>query len=166
MAEPFIGEIRLFANQYAPKGWALCEGQVLPINTNQALYSLIGNVYGGNGVTTFALPDLRGRTPVHFASNIPLGTAQGEAAHTLSQNEMPMHTHIISGSSVEATGVSPLNQVWGEAAGNPYSSGASDTEMNAGSITSAGSGQPHNNMQPFLVVNFCIALIGIFPSRN
>ncbi len=96
MSEPFLGEVRLFANNYAPRGWMFCEGQILNINQNQALYSLLGAVYGGDGVTTFALPDYRGRTPIHVSSTIPLGTAQGEANHTLTINEMPQHTHQVA----------------------------------------------------------------------
>jgi len=172
MSEPFIGEIRMFANNYAPRGWMFCEGQILPINQNQALFSLLGNVYGGNGTTTFALPDLRGRVPIHVASNIPLGTSQGEAAHTLTQNEMPQHTHQVSASSASATSLVPVNNTWAVGAdesGNQlplFEPASTLVQMNAGAIGAAGSSQPHDNMQPYLATNFAIAIQGIFPSRN
>lgn len=165
MSEPFLGEIRLFANNYAPRGWMFCEGQILQINQNQALYALLGSVYGGNGVTTFALPDYRGRIPIHVSSTIPLGTAQGEAAHTLTINEMPQHTHQVSASSNVASSASAINNAWA-AADNAYGEAASMVPMNANSLSTAGSSQPHNNMQPYLVVNYAIAIQGIFPSRN
>lgn len=165
MSEPFIGEIRLFANNYAPRGWMFCEGQILAINMNQALYSLLGNVYGGDGVSTFALPDYRGRVPVHVSSNIPLGTSQGEAAHTLTVNEMPQHTHQVSGSSNPAGSPSPLNNAWAEAS-NQYDPAATMAPMNAQAISTAGGSQPHSNLQPYQVLNYAIAIEGIFPSRN
>lgn len=165
MSEPFIGEIRLFANGYAPRGWMFCEGQILPINTNQALYSLLGNVYGGDGQTTFALPDLRGRVPVHVSPNLPLGTSAGEAAHTLTVNEMPQHTHQASGSSVAAANAAPTGGVWATS-NNLYNPAATMTQMNAGALSIAGQSQAHDNMQPYLTLNFAIAIQGIFPSRN
>lgn len=165
MSEPFLGEIRLFANNYAPRGWMFCEGQILQINQNQALYSLLGNVYGGDGLTTFALPDYRGRVPIHVSSTIPLGTAQGEAAHVLTTNEMPQHTHQVSASSNPASSVSAVNNAWA-AADNAYGPAASMVPMNANSLSTAGSSQAHNNMQPYLVVNYAIAIQGIYPSRN
>lgn len=165
MSEPFVGEIRLFANNYAPQGWMFCEGQILPINTNQALYAILGNVYGGNGVTTFALPDYRGRVPVHVSPTIPLGTAQGEAAHTLTIHEMPQHTHQVSGSSNLASAPSPAGNVWA-AANNVYTPAAALSTMDPASIGAAGGSQPHNNMQPYQVLNYAIAVVGIFPSRN
>lgn len=165
MSEPFIGEIRLFANNYAPRGWMFCEGQILQINQNQALYSLLGNVYGGNGVTTFALPDYRGRVPIHVSSTIPLGTAQGEAAHTLTPNEMPQHTHQVSASSNPASSASAIQNAWASNA-NTYGEATSLVQMNANSLSTAGNSQAHNNMQPYLVLNYAIAIQGIFPSRN
>ncbi|MFC4098080.1 phage tail protein [Paenibacillus xanthanilyticus] len=165
MSEPFVGEIRLFANNYAPRGWASCEGQLLPINMNQALYSLLGNVYGGDGVTTFALPDLRGRVALHVSPTIPLGTSQGEAAHTLTVNEMPQHTHQVSASNVQADQISPANNVWAQV-NAPYDPAAAMVPMNAGAIGTSGGSQPHNNMQPYLAANYYIAVQGIFPSRN
>lgn len=164
MSEPFLGEIRLFANGYAPRGWLFCEGQILQINQNQALYSLLGSVYGGNGVTTFALPDYRGRVPIHVSSSIPLGTSQGEAAHTLTINEMPQHTHQVSASS-NPSSESPANNVWAELNG-AYDPPATMVAMSQSAIGLSGGSQPHNNMQPYLVLNFAIAVQGIFPSRN
>ncbi|MGN7360497.1 phage tail protein [Paenibacillus sp. SAF-054] len=165
MSEPFVGEIRLFANNYAPRGWMFCEGQILQINQNQALYSLLGNVYGGDGVTTFALPDYRGRVPLHVSPNIPLGTSNGEAAHTLTVNEIPQHTHQVNASSNSAGSNSPLNGVWA-ADSVLYESAATMTSMSSNAISSTGGSQPHNNMQPYLVANYAIAIQGIFPSRN
>ena len=164
MAEPFIGEIRLFSNNYAPRGWAVCEGQLLPINQNQALYALLGNVYGGDGITTFALPDLRGRVPIHVSPSLPLGAKAGEATHTLTVNEMPQHTHQVNGSSNPAGATSPEGNVW---ANNKdlYASG-STVVMNQATLSTVGGGQAHNNMQPYLSVHFCIAIQGIFPTRN
>lgn len=165
MSEPFLGEIRLFANGYAPRDWAYCEGQILPINSNQALFSLLGNVYGGDGVTNFALPDLRGRTSVHVSPSIPLGTSAGEAAHALTQNEIPQHTHQVSANGTSASTAVPLGNTWAPQAAL-YDPPATLVQMNAGAIGTAGGSQPHTNMQPYLAVHYCIALQGIFPSRN
>jgi len=165
MSEPFLGEIRLFANNYAPRNWMMCEGQILPINGYQALYSILGNVYGGDGKTTFALPDLRGRTAIHVSPNIQLGTTAGESAHTLTSNEMPQHTHTVSASSMPASQVAPTNNVWAAQA-NSYTPPASQVTMNAASMSSAGKSQAHPNMQPYTALNYCIAIQGIFPSRN
>jgi microcystin-dependent protein len=163
--EPFLGEIRLFANTFAPKGWALCNGQLLQISTNQALYSLLGTTYGGDGKTTFALPDLRGRAPVHPSSSIPRGKSGGEAAHSLTLSEMPAHSHAISGSSEAANEVSPDGKVWGTYA-NLYSMAAPTVVMNEASIEKTGAGAAHPNMQPYLAVNFCIATTGLYPTHN
>ncbi|WP_019636983.1 phage tail protein [Paenibacillus fonticola] len=163
--EPFTGEIRLFANGYAPQGWALCEGQILQINTNQALFSIIRNYYGGDGVTTFALPDLRGRVPLHVSSAIQIGTSSGESSHTLTTSELPQHTHQINASKNDASSASPLNNIWAKQ-DNYYGSASSLIPMNDGAISSSGSSESHSNMQPFLTLNFCIALQGIYPSRN
>lgn len=165
--EPYVGEIRLFSQSYAPRGWAVCNGQELLINGNQALYSLLGNVYGGNGVTTFALPDLRGRVPIHpnNTEHLPLGALGGEKAHVLTNNEMPAHTHLVQGTISEAGKISPENNVWAKA-NNLYQNANSDITMNREALATAGGGAAHNNMQPYLSVNFCIALTGIYPSRN
>ncbi|KKO54594.1 phage tail protein [Paenibacillus sp. DMB20] len=165
MSEPFLGEIRLFANGYAPRNWMFCEGQILPINTNQALYSLLGNVYGGNGTTTFALPDYRGRVPVHVNPTIPLGTSSGEAFHQLTVNEMPRHTHLVSASSNPANAASPLNNAWA-AADHQYAPADALVQMSGQSVSKTGGNQPHSNMQPYLALNYAIAVQGIYPSRN
>jgi len=164
MAEPFLAEIRIFSFNFAPKGWAMCNGQVLPINQNQALFALLGTTYGGNGQTTFALPNLQGRMPVHVGNGITLGQAAGEAAHTLVASEMPVHTHAAVGSSTPANLGIPTGNLWatGNAAYNP----TPNTTMNPACIPSVGGSQPHNNMSPYLVLNICIALQGIFPSQN
>ncbi|HHY74362.1 MAG TPA: phage tail protein [Bacillus bacterium] len=163
--DPFLGEIRLFAINFAPKGWLPCEGQILQINQNQALYSLLGAVYGGDGRTTFALPDLRGRVPIHFSLTKPLGTYKGEEEHTLTIPEIPMHTHTAYASSTTADQKYPLNNVWANA-NNLYHSPTALVQMNPSALSNAGGGQAHNNMQPFTVLNFHIATSGIFPSRN
>lgn len=165
MSEPFLGEIRAFANGYAPSGWARCEGQILPINQNQALYALLGAVYGGNGVTTFALPDLRGRVPIHVSATIPHGSQAGEQSHVLTINEMPQHTHQISASTEPAGSAAPDGQIWAQVI-QPYAAASHLTPMNNGAIASAGGSQAHNNMQPYQAVQFCIATQGIFPTRN
>lgn len=165
MSEPFLGEIRLFPIGYVPNGWLACEGQILQINSNQALYSLLGTTYGGNGQTTFALPDYRGRTPIHCSPNYPLGQSGGEESHVLTVNEMPAHTHQIRSSSIDADEISPLNNVWATTTTNNY--GQPDSQiMNSGSISNTGDSQSHPNMQPYLALRFCIARMGIFPSRN
>ena len=164
MSEPFLGELKMISWNYAPKGWAFCDGQVLPINQNQALFSLLGTTYGGDGRTTFALPDLRGRSPFHVGLNLTLGQRGGETAHTLVQTEMPAHTHGPKASSNGPNQGSPANNFWAAVSGS-YSA-TPDSDMNPGLISQTGGGQPHNNMQPYLVINFIIALVGIFPARN
>ena len=166
MAEPFLSEIRVMSFVFAPKGWALCNGQLLPINQNQALFSLLGTTYGGNGQTTFALPDLRGRTPIHMGSSHTLGEPGGEQAHTLTISEMPMHMHPIVGSSADANGVLPANSLFAKSPQQVYGPPANFTSLNAGTVTSAGGSQAHLNMQPYLTLNFSIALQGIFPSQT
>lgn len=168
MSEQFLGELRMFPFEFAPKGWALCEGQILPITQNQALFSLLGVTYGGNGTTNFALPDLRGKAPVHFGNSINLGETGGEEAHALTINELPSHTH-------EAVANSEVGQLR-EAQGHSWAklgtvsgysvSVDSDVMMKTSAISTSGDSQPHNNMQPYLVMNYCIAIQGIFPSRN
>jgi microcystin-dependent protein len=169
MPEPYLAEIRLFPYNSVPRGWMLCEGQILVIAQNQAVFSLLGTTYGGNGQTTFALPDLRGRVPINFgvtlASTFPLGQAQGEASHTLTINEMPAHSHLAHGSSDPSTSISPQNNVWG-IQNNLYGPADALALMNGEAISNTGGNVPHSNMQPYLALNFCIALEGIFPSRN
>ncbi|MFE6796531.1 phage tail protein [Paenibacillus chitinolyticus] len=166
MSEPFVGEIRLFANNYAPRGWAFCEGQTLSINGNQALYSLIGTVYGGDGRTNFKLPDLRGRVPIHVGTTNPLGQSEGEAAHTLTINEMPAHTHQVFASGNPGSTFAPAANVWADETAQYDPPSTPAVSMNAGALSIAGQSQPHSNMQPYLVANFAIALVGIYPSRN
>ena len=169
MSDYFLGEIRIFSFDFAPRSWATCDGQLLPINQNQALFSLLGTTYGGNGQTTFALPDLRDRSPMHvgqssrFGSTYFLGERSGEAAHTLSVGEMPMHTHTVNLVSGPGTSTTP--------AGNflaVHRGGYADqyNTVLPTSTAAAGGGQAHENMPPFLTLNFCIALQGIFPTRN
>lgn len=170
--EPFIGEIRIFAVTNAPpKGWALCNGQFLPINQNQALFSLLGTTYGGNGQTTFALPDLRGRVPIHFDNSHDLGERAGQEFHTVTISEMPAHNHLVNiydNSNVDSNVTSPVGAFYARTAdaSTLYSSGNANSAMNAAVIGNTGGSQPHENRQPFLALNFCIALIGIFPSRD
>jgi microcystin-dependent protein len=172
--EGYIAEIRMFAGNFAPRGWAFCQGQILSIAQNTALFALIGTTYGGNGQTTFALPDLRGRVPVGPGlgpglPNVDLGQMSGEATHTLISTEMPAHTHsanaVASGgnSGTPGTGV-----VWAgsTARDSIYSSGAPNTTLQGAAIGQAGGSQPHNNMQPYTGINYIICIEGIFPSRN
>lgn len=165
MAEPFLSEIRIMSFVFAPKGWALCNGQLLPINQNQALFSLLGTTFGGDGRVNFALPDLRSRTPIHVGSGHTLGENGGEQAHTLSIAELPTHTHVLQGSNTNAATNSPTNNVLANATA-VYHLPTSLTPLNPGSVTNVGGSQAHLNMQPFLTLSFCIALQGIFPSPN
>jgi microcystin-dependent protein len=150
---------------FPPKGWAFCNGQLLPINQNQALFSLLGTTYGGDGRVNFALPDLRGRTPIHFGGGHSLGERAGEQAHTLSLSELPTHAHGLSASSSGGATPIPTNNVLA-AANGAYAAPANPTSLHPTSLTNVGGSQAHQNMQPFLVLNFCIALVGIFPSQN
>ena len=167
MAEPFLSEIRLFSFGFPPKGWATCDGQLLPINQNQALFSLLGTTYGGDGRTNFALPDLRSKTPIHVGNGHTLGERGGEQAHTLSISEIPTHTHSLIGTSNTGTLVIAAGNLLGTSPSQMYQAPDNNlTAMNAASIASIGGSQAHLNMQPFLVLNFCIALQGIFPSQT
>ena len=163
MAEPFLSEIRLFSFNFAPKGWAGCNGQLLPINQNQALFSLLGTTYGGNGVTTFGLPNLQGAAPMHQGGGHPLGEHAGEQIHTVTLSEMPAHTHLVTASGANGSTAGPAVPA---AVNNAYGPPSNLTPLDPSSLTAAGGSQSHQNMQPFLVLNFCIALQGIFPSRN
>jgi len=165
MAEPFLSEIRLFSFNYAPQGWAHCNGQFLPINQNQALFSLLGTTYGGNGQTTFALPDLRGRYAMHEGNGHILGERAGAESHTLTQNEMPTHLHFMQAKNGDgAVAIAGGNLLANF--NNGYRGASNLTPLLAGTISNVGGSQPHTNMSPYLVINFCIALIGIFPSQN
>ncbi|MFJ7406770.1 MULTISPECIES: phage tail protein [unclassified Lysinibacillus] len=166
MSDPFVGEIKLFSFRRVPRGWALCDGQLLSINTNQALFSLLGITYGGNGVTTFALPDLRGRVPIHVGNGVTLGQKAGQETHTLTSNEMPAHTHVVTASAESATLKVATGNVWGTTTVNMYASNQLNTHMNAQALSPSGNSQSHQNMQPYSVANYCIALIGIYPPRN
>jgi len=164
MATPFLGEIKLVSFAFAPTGWAFCNGQLLPINQYQALFAIIGTTYGGDGTTNFALPNFQGLTPVHIGNGISLGQTGGEAAHKLVLNEIPAHHHLIA-SALQATSENPAGNVLASKArgGESIYAGPSES-VNIGSL--AGQNQPHNNMQPYLVLNFIIALQGIFPSQG
>jgi microcystin-dependent protein len=167
MAEPFLSEIRIMSYVFAPKGWALCDGQLLPINQNQGLFSLLGTTFGGDGRVNFALPDLRGRVPIHVGSGHTLGERGGEQAHTLSIAEIPTHTHVLNGTSNSSVNTPSNTTVLGKSAPQSSYGGASNlVAMEAGSIGNTGGSQAHLNMQPFLTLSFCIALQGIFPSAT
>lgn len=166
MSEPFLAEVKICSFAFAPRGWALCNGQLLPINQNQALFSLLGTTYGGNGQTTFALPDLRGRTAIHFGAGVSLGEAGGAEAVTLNESELPAHSHMRATSN-QATSATPVGNVLANAPRRGvgvFAEPASPVVMTP--AQPVGGGQPHDNRQPSLVLNFVIALQGIFPSRN
>ncbi len=168
MSEPFLSEIRIFSFKFTPRGWAACNGQIMNIQQNSALYSLLGVMYGGDGRTTFALPNLQGRAPLHFGSGYPQGIQGqgGEAAHTLTTSELPLHTHAPMGNAAAADQPSPANNYWAaNTTYNPYAAQPNEI-MSPAAITSVGDGQPHDNMSPYLVLNFCIALMGIYPTRS
>lgn len=167
MADPFLAEIRIMSFGFAPKGWALCDGQLLPINQNQALFSLLGTTYGGDGRVNFALPDLRSRVPIHQGNGHTLGERGGEQAHTLTSAELPTHTHTANASSSQGNSVVPTGAVLASPLNQTYRpQDNSLTSLIPGTVTNAGGSQAHQNMQPFLTLNFCIALQGIFPSPN
>jgi microcystin-dependent protein len=166
MAEPFLSEIRIMSFGFPPKGWALCDGQLLPINQNQALFSLLGTTFGGDGRVNFGLPDLRSRTPIHVGSGHTLGERGGEQAHTLSIAEIPTHTHVLNGSSSAGTLIIAGGNLAGSSPSQMYNGPTNLAAMSPGAISSVGGSQAHLNMQPFLVLNFSIALQGIFPSAT
>lgn len=165
MSEPFVAEIRMVGFNFAPRGWAFCDGQLLPINQNQSLYSLLGTTYGGDGRTSFALPDLRGRVPIHVGNGHTEGQKSGEETHTLSVNEMPQHSHNIQASGDAATVSDPTGSVLAQST-QIYHGPANLVDMISGTLTNVGGSQAHENRQPYLVVNFCIALQGLFAARN
>jgi microcystin-dependent protein len=167
MSTPFLGEIKIISWNFAPQGWAFCNGQFLPINQNQALFSLLGTMYGGNGQTTFALPNFQGRVPMHIGQGFTQGEAAGEYAHTVTQSEMPQHIHFLQATNNVGTDPNPGSGViLSKSVANSYGPATGLVAMNAGSVGPVGGSQPHNNTQPYLVLNFIIALQGIFPSRN
>jgi len=170
MSEPFLAEVRMVGFNFAPRGWAFCDGQILPINQNQSLYSLLGTTYGGDGRTTFALPDLRGRTPIHVGNsnggaNHLLGQKSGEESVTLSANEMPQHDHVAQASDDNADSGDPTGRVLARSTSPTYHPPANLTALSPLAVSSSGN-QAHDNMMPYLAVNFCIAILGLFPSRN
>ncbi len=173
MSEPFLAEVRIVGFNFAPRGWAFCDGQILPINQNQSLYSLLGTTYGGDGRTSFALPELRGRTPIHVGNsnggdNHALGQKSGVQTVTLTAAQMTNHTHQLKASSDDGNQALPPDKVLARSVNQVYIDPAGKTlvGMSGGSVTNIGGGQAHDNMQPYLAVNFCIALRGLFPSRN
>ena len=172
MSEPFLSEIKIVSFNFPPKGWALCNGQFLPINQNQALFSLLGTTYGGNGQTTFALPNLRGRVPISFGNAKTLGEAAGSTSVTVNIQQLPTHLHPLMASATQAdqaTLVTPPGNtpnILAAVQGNQYAPPASLTTLMPDSVTNIGGSQAHNNMMPYLVLNFIIALQGIFPSQN
>jgi len=166
MAEPFLSEIRIFSFNFPPKGWAFCNGQLLPINQNQALFALLGTTYGGNGQTTFALPNLQGQVPIHMGNGHTLGEKAGSSAVTITQQQMPQHLHFMTASSAVGNTPLPSGALLAQTPANIYADPTNLTTLFPGSVTNVGGSQPHNNMMPYLVLNFCIALQGIFPSRN
>lgn len=171
-ADPFIGEVQWFAGNYAPRGWAFCDGQILPISQYTALFSILGTTYGGDGRTTFALPDMRGRVAIHRGqgpglSNHPLGQKAGTEAETLTINQLPSHTHGLQASNNAATAATPTGGLPANGGrSNLYDTAAANTSMSASAISATGGGQPHNNMQPYVSLSCIIALQGLYPSRN
>jgi microcystin-dependent protein len=166
MAEPFLSELRLMSFNFAPKGWAMCNGQLLPINQNQALFALLGTTFGGDGRVNFALPDLRGRTPIHVGSGHTVGERGGEQAHTLSVAEMPQHVHLVNAASANADQIGAVGNLLARTSTRYAPPDAAMGPLAAPTIASSGGSQAHENMQPYLTLTWCIALQGIFPSPN
>ena len=165
MLDPFLGQLALVPYTFAPKGWALCNGQLLPINQNQALFSLLGTTYGGNGQTDFALPNLRGEVPIHMGNGHTLGEQAGSTSVTVNIQQLPTHLHPLNAVDVSGTLGNPAGNQLAQVS-NAYTAPSQLTTMSPDSVTSVGGSQPHNNMMPYLVLNFIIALQGIFPSQN
>ena len=167
MSEPYLGEIRMFGFNFPPRGWAKCDGELLAIDQNQSLYSILGTTYGGDGRTSFALPELRGRVPIGFSGTYPQGQKSGEEKVTLSTDQIPAHTHAVQANSNAGSGTTPTDMVLADAGSeNIYGDATNLVSMNANTVGSTGGGQGVVNMQPFLAVEFCIALTGVFPPRN
>lgn len=168
MGTPFLSEIKIVSFNFPPKGWAFCNGQLLPINQNQALFSLLGTTYGGDGRVNFGLPNLQGRTPMHMGDGHTLGEQGGEQAHTLNIAELPTHTHTASAANVPATSNAPSNarMISQSAGANMYGAASNLVNMSPQALAVVGTSQAHLNTQPFLTLTFCIALQGIFPSQN
>jgi microcystin-dependent protein len=167
MAQPYVGEIRMFAGNFAPAGWMFCEGQLLPISENETLFNLIGTTYGGDGQSTFALPDLRGRIPLHFGNGFVLAETGGAETITLTVSQIPAHSHPLLGTSTTATDANASNNLLAQATlFFPYLNAPPSLPMTPASIGAVGGSQPHNNFQPYLCVDFIISLFGIFPSQT
>ena len=166
MAQPYVGEIRMFAGNFAPAGWMFCEGQLLPISENETLFNLIGTTYGGDGQSTFALPDLRGRIPLHFGNGFTLAETGGVETVTLTVSQIPAHSHPLLATGSSANASDPTNRVLAKPSKNLYRPGPAAVTMNPQSVGSTGGSQPHNNFQPYLCVDFIISLFGIFPSQT
>jgi microcystin-dependent protein len=165
VAQPYVGEIRMFAGNFAPAGWMFCEGQLLPISENETLFQLIGTTYGGDGQSTFALPDLRGRVPVHMGSGFILAETGGAEEITLTVNQIPAHSHPLLASTASGTVATPVNNVLAESVSiNPYIQDVANSNMNPAAVSAVGGSQPHTNFQPYLCIDFIISLFGIFPS--
>lgn len=171
MAEPYLGEIRMFAGEFAPTGWAFCNGQLLSIAENDTLFNLIGTTYGGDGQVTFALPDLRGRVPIHMgqrpgSSSYVLGQNYGVESVTLNTNQLPAHTHMAMAQSQQGTTDSPNDGYWANSTLTQFGGGTPSGTMNPGALAQSGGGQPHDNMMPFTTVSFIISLYGTYPPQN
>jgi microcystin-dependent protein len=167
MAQPYIGEIRIFAGGFAPMGWMFCEGQLIPISENDALFAVLGTNFGGDGQETFALPDLRGRLPVHQSLNYPLGQQAGVEEVTLNIQQIPSHTHVLMGAEQTGTDASPANGILATSSVlKPYAAEAPDATMAANAVGPRGGSQPHTNFQPYLCMNYIISLFGIFPTQS
>ncbi|HWD07582.1 MAG TPA: tail fiber protein [Actinomycetota bacterium] len=165
MSEPFLGEIKIISWNFAPKGWAFCNGALLPINQNQALFSILGTTFGGDGIQTFALPNLQGRSPVASGNGIDLGQAGGETTHTLTVAELPAHNHVPVGADTSPDQDTPAGFLWASNA-EAYSTGSPTAPMSPTGSSPTGGSAPHENMSPYLVLNFVVALQGIFPTQN
>jgi len=166
MSEPYVGEIRMVGFNFAPRGWAFCDGSLLSIAEYEALFNLLGTTYGGDGQTTFALPDLRGRIPFHQGNSFVMGQIAGSESVTLVANQLPTHTHVLGANSSAGTQDSPAGGFWAQSALDEYSTQAAAHSMAPAAVGLTGGNQPHDNMPPFLVINFVISLFGIYPSQN
>lgn len=165
MSSPYVGEIRIFAGNFAPVGWAFCDGSLLPISDNDTLFNLIGTTYGGDGQSTFALPDLRSRVPMHVGPGYALGQNDGEETVTLTTAQMPVHTHAALANTTNATSTTPQNNVWAGGSLTQFSDQQTNAQLAPSTLQSAGGSQPHDNMLPFVAVNFIISLFGIYPTQ-
>ncbi len=165
--QPYVGEITIFAGNYAPLGWQFCSGQLVQISEYDTLFNLIGTTYGGDGQSTFALPDLCGRVPIHQGNGYVIGQSAGTESETLIANQIPQHNHLLTVSAANGTSDAPLGNVYARGTGvNNFAAAASPLTMNAATLQNAGGGQPHNNMHPYLAVNYIISMFGIFPTPN